>query len=447
VTLMRRHAPRSWRRMTLPVRVAVAALAAMLLAGCTGSDAPPPRPGGAQLSDTRPAPADKITDGGTLRLGAVGWPASFNPWQVDEAMSGAAQQILAPTLGSAVRPTEDGGWELDSDYADSVEIVDDDPLTIEVRLNPEAVWQDGTPISGKDLSAFAKAVRSPDSGLAAHPAYRLIDKVRTGDDPAAYEVVFRRTTADWPAAVFPPLPASVSRDRKKLVSGFTDEAVPANGPFVVDEIDEKTGAVELIRNPRWWGRTPQLERIVWRAAEPQVLAEAYAAGDVDAVTVDAETKDAASPADRDLRYGVGDDWAQLTLNGGSGPLKNVAVRQAVSAALDREAIAQKMAERAAGSTEPQHSVVLLPRQRGHRTEPVETDRDRAEQLLDDAGWKLEDGENVRSKDGASRCGSRSPSPKATTAPEVAPSWSPISSATWASTCASTTVRRRASRSG
>lgn len=387
--------------MRLLGRGAAGLLVMAVLAGCFGSSTPepPPRPGGAQLSDIRSAPADRIASGGTLSLGAMGWPVSFNPWQVDEARSGAALQILAPTFGSAVRPTEDGGWELDRDYADSVEVVGDDPLTIEVRINPEAVWQDGTPISGEDLAAFVKAAKNPDSGLAAHPAYRLVEEVRTGDDPAAYQVVFSRTTADWPAAVFPPLPGSVSGDNKKLTSGFTEEAVPANGPFMVDEIDEETGAVELVRNPRWWGRTPKLERIVWRAAEPEVLAKAYADEELDAVQVDAETLDAASPAPADLRYGVDNDWAQLTLNGGRGPLGDTAVRQAVSAALDRGAIARDMAERAAGATEAQHSVVMLPRQRGHRAEALDSGRDRAEKLLDDAGWALADGEDIRSKDG------------------------------------------------
>lgn len=376
----------------------VLAVVALVLGACSDSTPePPPRPNAAQFSDVRPAPADRLNDGGTLRIGADGWPSDFNPWSTEGASSSAAQ-ILAPTLGSPVRPTADGDWEVDRDYAESLDVVGTDPFTVEVTLNAEAVWEDGTPVSGDDLAAFVDLAKQGDSPVSAHPAYRLVESVEVVDE-ATYRVLFSRATADWPAAVFAPVPASLSQDRDRWTEGFSSEAVPSIGPFVVDTIDEEAGAVELVRNPRWWGDTPRLERIVWRAADPEVLGKAYAADDLDALTLDADSVDAASAARVDLRYGVLPEWTQLTLGGGSGPLADTAVRQAVVVAIDRGPLVSTEAhESADGVTEVMDSVVLLPRQRGYLAEAWEADTDAAEQLLDDAGW-VPDGSGVRAKDG------------------------------------------------
>ncbi len=384
-------------RRLLPALAAVV----LVLGACSESTPePPPRPNAAQFSDVRPAPADRLNDGGTLRIGADGWPTDFNPWSAEGASSSAAAQILAPTLGSPVRPTADGDWEVDRDYAESLDVVGTDPLTVEVTLHADAVWQDGTPVSGDDLAAFVELAQQSDSPVSAHPAYQLVESVEVVDAPSTYRVVFSRSTSDWPAAVFAPLPASLSQDRERWNEGFTDEAIPSVGPFVVDTIDEEAGAVELVRNPQWWGDPPRLERIVWRAAESEVLGEAYAADDLDALTLDADSVDSASADLIDLRYGVSPEWTQLTLGGGSGPLADTAVRQAVVAAIDRSALVSAAArEEADGVTEVMDSVVLLPRQRGYLAEDWSPDRDTAEQLLDDAGW-VPDDTGVRAKDGA-----------------------------------------------
>ncbi|RLV57243.1 hypothetical protein D9V41_00895 [Aeromicrobium phragmitis] len=380
-------------KRSLPLLLA----AVLLAAGCsTPSPEPVPRPDGVQFSDLRGADAADLRDGGTLTLAAAGWPTSFNPWTTTGAATDTAADLLAPTLGSAVRPTDDGGWTTDPDYAESVEVVSEDPLTVEVRLNPDAVWQDGTPIGATDLAAFVGAVRDPQAAATAHPAYDLVQEVRPGADASSYQVVFSRPTADWPAAVYPPVPQSVSGDPQRFAEGFAESAVPANGPFMVERIDRATGTIELARNPRWWGRTPLLEKIVWRVAEPNVLAEAYAADEVDGVLPDGAVGVDVDDADR--RYAVDSSWAQLTLNGGRGPLSDAAVRQAVASAVDREEIAETMAEASQGATEAMDSVVLLPGQRGDESAAPERDTARAGELLEGAGW-TEGDDGVRVRDG------------------------------------------------
>ncbi len=122
--------------------------------------------------------------------------------------------------------------------------------------------------------------------------------------------------------------------------------MPSNGPFVVASVNEKTGTITEKRNPRWWGSKPRLEQVVWRIADPTVQAKAFAADELDAVSVDATTYEDVADSGTVQRAGGG-TWTHLTLNGGRGPLKDVKVRRAVSAAIDRDALAAEAARASA----------------------------------------------------------------------------------------------------
>ena len=117
-------------------------------------------------------------------------------------------QILGPTSGDPVRITHDGGWRVDTDYARSVEVVDEKPLTVRVRLNPDAVWQDGTPITAKDMREFQRAMSGGVKGLevASTDGYDDIDSVKGGDDRFEYTVTFDTTRSDWPRLRLPAPP-------------------------------------------------------------------------------------------------------------------------------------------------------------------------------------------------------------------------------------------------
>ncbi|MCU1679031.1 MAG: hypothetical protein JWM93_3789 [Frankiales bacterium] len=333
------------------------------------------------------APAD-VAEGGTLRLAASALPANFNPLQADSASSDAAE-ILAPTSGGAVRITADGGWEVDPDYATSVKIADRSPLTIDVRLNPKAVWAGGTPITAKDMIAFWKAQNGSNKSfaVASTAGYDAIASVVQGKDRFAYTVTFKQPTAEWPQYIYPRLAANVSASPQLFNEGFRTRAISSNGPFVVTSIDTATNVVTLERNPRWWGRTPRLEKITWNLADPAVQAKAYAAGELDAVDLQASTYATASSTGT-VQRAAGVEWSQVTLNGGRGPLADVRVRRAVAHAIDRGPIATTAAKSMGAPAAPLGSLLLVPGQRGYTdsSAPIAYDPAAAKTLLTEAGY-------------------------------------------------------------
>jgi peptide/nickel transport system substrate-binding protein len=346
---------------------------------------------------TRARPGS-VTAGGRLRVAVSALPATFNPVQADGAGASTAQ-VLAPTTGGPVRITADGGWRVDPDYARSVDVVDKKPLTVRVRLNRDAVWQDGTPITAQDMTAFQSAMSGRAKGLevASTDGYDDIRSVARGQDKFEYTVTFDTPRSDWPLYVYPRLPAGVSAKRKLFNTGFRSKAVPSNGPFVLESIDKKTGTITEKRNPRWWGRRPRLAQIVWRIADPAVQAKAFVAGELDAVSLDGSTYDTAASSGT-VQRAAGAMWSHVTLNAARGPLRVADVRRAVAAAIDRKALAKTAGDAVGALGHTAGSLVLVPGQRDYQDtveQALRSGRAEARALLKNAGYVQKDGKAVK----------------------------------------------------
>lgn len=391
----------------------------LVLAGCSllpgggdddASPAAPATPADRTLTSVgwTPVDRDEVATGGTLRLATEALPANFNPQHTSNADSEVAR-ILEPTVGSAVRITADGGWEVDTDYARSVEIVEEDPLTIQVDLNRDAVWEGGTSITARDMVAFWKAQNGSDKDfeVLSTEGYDDITAVEPGDDEYSYTVTFDDPTTDWPRYVYPTLPANVSAKAKLFNTAFTDRSISSNGPYRVVSVERDSGQVVQEPNPRWWGAEPRLDRITWQSATPDVQLEAMQAGDLDAIDVPASLQadaHAADLADDEIVEGrsSGTEWTQLTMNGATGPLQDVRVRRAVALALDRTALAAEAVTAIDVPPQVLGSFILLPGQAGYvdQSDLIATDVDAAAVLLDDAGWEA-DATGERTREGES----------------------------------------------
>ncbi len=385
-------------------RFAVGALVALLLAGCIenidGGGDPDDEVSldeALPMSMVKAVDADQVADGGTLRIGISSFPATFNPVHADGVAS-TAPQILAPTLGTAVRVGDDGQWTVDKDYATSVEVIELRPLSVRVELNRNAVWQGGTPITSADMVAYVDAMQDDQYAAAAPPVFDDIERV-VPDGDFAYVVEYDDPNADWPAAVYPTLPKAFTKSATMFNEGLTAKAPSANGPFLVSSIERATGTITLHRNPRWWGEQSKLDEIVWRVGEDSVTAAAFKANELEATAV--TPTNLAELKDQDLRASRGSEWSQLTLNGGTGPLADADVRRAVMLAVDREAIVDATSARQGARADLMDSVLLLPGQAGSRTGQVPgRDPFAAVKLLEEAGWvRADDGTGPAMREG------------------------------------------------
>ena len=356
-----------------------------------------------------------VKDGGTLTLAIDQLPDNWNTLQVDGNVTAGAE-IMDPTLGGPIRTTIDGGWEVNPDYATEVKLTSEDPQVVDVKLNPKAVWEDGTPITYKDYAATFKANdgTNKDYQIVGDNVFKDIESVTKGDTDFNFKITFKNKNADWSSilgsstasrATAAVLPEAVAADVTAFNEGYKSKPLPSSGPFKVSNVDTAGQVVTLTPNDKWWGEKPKLEKIIMKVVSRDGLAQAYANKELDAFRIGTNKNNydtAKKRTDGTVQQSGGLTWNHVTLNGSKGPLKDVKVRQAVGRAIDRDTISASRLSPIGAPVSSQNSYIYMPGQKGYEdnaTSVIGFDTAKSEELLKEAGYtKAADG--TFEKDGA-----------------------------------------------
>ncbi|MFE4971826.1 ABC transporter family substrate-binding protein [Kitasatospora sp. NPDC056651] len=426
---------------------AVALLLAAGLGGCSDDPgparAPAPAPATADptvgTGDVRPVDRAGVRDGGTLRWALDGVPATLNVYQ---GAASADSALLAHALyPSLFRPDEHGRLVPDPDYLEDAETTPpgQQPQVVTYRLNPQAVWSDGTPLSAADLDAQRAALSGRDPAYrGARPAgYDAVESITQGADPHEVRVVFRRPYAEWRSLFGPLYPAAETATPAAFAGALTDEGRPSAGPYVLSRYDAERGKVTVERNPLWWGDPAKADRIDFLAVAPERRLDALDQDRLDVATLTAavdraqpvpgasapappppaappEAVPEAAPeaAATELRRAeslpgvtvhraAAASLTQLTLNATRGPLTDPLVRRALTRAVDRRRIADAALTPLGLPAAPLGSHLLAGDQEGYRDNSGAAGPADAGRLLDEAGW-------MRPADGGTRAKGSTP---------------------------------------
>ena len=359
----------------------------------------------AEAVDINPVPRDKFPDGGTLRWPLVAFPPNFNTGELDGTAADTANVVggLLPAMfgfDSEARAT------LNKDYLDSAELTAEEPKqVVTYRINPRAVWDDGSPISQSDFESQWKALSgsNPAYRVASSSGYDQIEGVARGADDREVVVTFRRPYADWKALFSPLYPASTNNDPAVFNDGWRAKPLTTAGPFRFENVDQTAETISLVRNPKWWGRRAKLDRIVFQVIDPAGQVDALLNGEIDILDVAADVnklKRVEAAPGITVHRANGPDFRNLIFNGTGELLRDVNVRRAIGMAIDRGAIAKVLVGPLGVGAEPLQNHIFMASQPGYQDNAGilrAPDVNGARKLLEDAGWKL-DG-NARKKDG------------------------------------------------
>ncbi len=159
-----------------------------------------------------------------------------------------------------------------------------------------------------------------------------------------------------------------------------------SGPFSVDSYTTNASLV-LKANPKYWGTKPALQQVTFRYfSDPSALANALKAGDIDIIdnlspelfgdfekdTSKYETVNSATPGE-----------VILAMNNSKAPLDNVKVRQAISYAIDKQAV-NEIAEQGKALIIGSHSSPIDPWFKD-LAQTYQLDTTKAKALLKEAG--------------------------------------------------------------
>jgi peptide/nickel transport system substrate-binding protein len=286
--------------------------------------------------------------------------------------------------------------------------VSDDRKTVTFHLVKDAKWSDGEPITSADVKWSLEVLGSKGALFTSYTDN--ITKIETPDDET---VVIHTKQPDarivgglfiyiLPKHIWGKVPVS------DLTGSYKpDIPLVGSGPFVVTEFDPQH-ITRMERNPNFRGPEPKFDEIQFIRYGNQDAAErALQLGEVDMVPEvsagnfarlgdepNIETLQASSPAYTELAFNMCSEknCPDAELNPA---IQDPAVRQAVAYAVDRERINQIAAR---GTSFEGHGI-LPPFYKSFYEQPADDyafDPDKANQLLDDAGW-VQNGDGPRTK--------------------------------------------------
>ena len=393
--------------------MAFVAVMGLLLAACAGDESDDSDSGSSGVSM---APADQQV----LRLRIQGEPKTIDPQLSDQAQEVTLTRALfsglftydedlnvVPNLAVEMPSVDNGG-------------VSEDGLTYTIRLNPDAMWSDGQPVTAEDFVYSMKRALDPNlaagyasffyglQGAAEYnsalgtaeepkkPGEAELASMRDGvgisaSDPhtLVYNLTqpnpsFLNLLALWTA--FP-----VRQDVVEQFGATWTEAEThvGNGAFMLSEWAHGEKLV-LEPNPHWFGEKPSLQRIEFYVIEDDVAAfQAYQAGELDVVTVPPaaleEVRNPSSAYADQLTIEADLATFALFMNYKTAPFDNELVRQAFGTAIDRQAYVEGVL---AGGGVPTTSWIP-PGQPGYDASigtQYQFNPETAQQLLSDAGF-------------------------------------------------------------
>lgn len=225
----------------------------------------------------------------------------------------------------SVNPALAQSWEISSDG-----------LTYTFKLHDGVKFHDGTDMNSEDVKFSLNRARADDSTNAQKALFASITNVEA-IDPLTVRVTLDKPIGSflsnmaWGDAVIV-APESVADNATKPVG---------TGPFVfADWI--KGDSVKLSKNPNYWGEAVKLDNVTFKFInDPTAAFAAIMAEDIDAFPVFPAPENLAQlGADPRFEVIVGSTEGEtiLAMNNKKAPLDNVKVRQAITHAIDRQAI-------------------------------------------------------------------------------------------------------------
>ncbi|HEY2703576.1 MAG TPA: ABC transporter family substrate-binding protein, partial [Candidatus Dormibacteraeota bacterium] len=274
---------------------------------------------------------------------------------------------------------------------------------ITYRINPKAVWYDGTPITVADFAAQWKALRGTDTAykVASTQGYDKVESVVQGKDDHEVVVTFAKPYVDWRGLFSFLYPASTNSNPSVFNDGWKGRPLTTAGPFKVESIDQTAKTITLARNERWWGRPAKLDHIIYRVIDADAQIDSLANGEIDFMDIGPDVnklRRASTTKGITIHRAGGPNFRHLTINGTSAILSDLNVRRAVAMSINRSTIAKALLGPLGVTAVPLGNHIFMANQKGYQDNSGDVgtyDPTRAATLFDAAGWKLSGTQRTR----------------------------------------------------
>lgn len=335
--------------------------------------------------------------------------ADGNVFETGMVMTGITPQPFYPLPDFSVK--------MNDDLLVSAEMTNTDPQTVVYKIQPDAVWSDGTPISADDFIFMWKTKNGkdcPDCAADSTAGFDQVESIEGSDNGKTVTLTFAKPYTDWKQlfgggddGLYPAHLAEQQGfdldSEKGLADAFdyfgTTVPTYSGGPFKIEKFQNNVAVTE-VPNPKWWGDGPNLDRLIFRiitdaTQEPVALQNnevqaIYPQPQVDLVQQVERTPNV------DSAIGQGLTWEHFDFNLENKFLKDKTLRKAMFTAIDRQQIIDKTVGQFTKGLKPLNSHNFVPGQEAYvdtvsATGHGEGDVEAAKKMLTDAGYTIEGG--------------------------------------------------------
>lgn len=317
---------------------------------------------------------------------------------------GSEPDTLSPLLGYGKDGNSkifDGLLARDTDLklrpalAKALPEVGDDGRTYTYTLRDGVEFSDGEPLTSADVVFTYETILDAKTNNTARSELDAVKEVRAeGDD----KVVF---TLKYPYAPFagrtvlPIVPEHIAGKQDPNTGAFNTNPV-GTGPYVLADW-RKGDKLTFKANPHYWGGVPKVKTLTMAIVEDDdVRATRLRSGDLDGAVLPPNLAAAfKDDEDRKTYEAKSYDFRTVTLPTAGEVTGDRAIRQALDAAVDRETMVDKILD---GAGRAAYGPLPVDDPWFAKGIEREQDLDKAERVLDKAGWKA-GGDGVRVKDG------------------------------------------------
>lgn len=284
----------------------------------------------------------------------------------------------------------------------------EDRLSLDITVRDDVTFTDGTPLNSETIAANVAYIQAPET--LSSTARLALEKIESVEQIDEYTARLHLSSPDNAllehfAQVWVPIQSQTA-----LARGLEENCVSpvGTGPFKVDSWTKQQEVV-LVRNEDYNTAPPgsahdgpaYLDRIEWRFLPDHAARySALQAGEVDVIDVIQPQDAVAADADPGLDTVIGSrpgHVVNLAFNARKAPFDDDKVREAFVRAVDVDAALQSVFL----GTVPRSNSLLssITKFSLQQPEVFATDVDRANALLDEAGWTDRDPDGYRTKDG------------------------------------------------
>ncbi len=354
--------------------LALAAVMCMgLLAGCGGTPS---------NSDTADETSGTETSEKVLNIATIGETTTLSPLYYEglvKYVDGEIQPVLA----------ED--WELSEDGTQ---------LTFYLRQG--VTFHDGEPFNAEAAIANIESwhINPSFASLPGVVNYTNIEAVDEYTIRLTYDTPYFAYINDfcWPDVCTMISPKLITQGDFQTVNGYA-----GTGPYIYDEYVAGQYTT-FVRNENYWGEQPYYDKIVAKYIPDNASrVQALQTGEIDLIYGSAELSyedynQATAIEGIEGKFAPSGSTIRNIILNFNGNLADLSVRQALAYAIDKEAISEGLTygyEPVANTIVPEGT----PYSDICGTVEYSYDVDKANQLLDDAGWKMNESTGIREKDG------------------------------------------------